>query len=157
MPSESSHSLKLFFVKTFDGEHVSCTRSGLEKISELRYQAMCSCLVKCKTRQHKAQTEATELHLEHYEQSIIDTDTADHDKDDVLTNETSGNSRILATLESPETRDTATSVYIPIPSKDQSVGTGPQTIDQYTITEQAVECSVDDEIDYIHFLGLSYV
>lgn len=128
---------------------------------------MCSHIAKCKTRQHESQTEATALHDTHNEQTIIDTTNHNiiistgnftlDDKDDVSANETSGTSRIS---EPPETRDIATSVYIPTPTQNQSVGTGPQTMDQYTITEysqQAVESPGEDEIDYTHLPGLGYM
>ena len=59
VPEESNRGHALFSATTFSGEWVSCTRSGLEKISETRYKTTCSQIIQCQqqARRH-VQTEA---------------------------------------------------------------------------------------------------
>ena len=166
VPVEQSRGHTLFSVTTFNGERVSCTRSGLEKISESRYQTISSRIVHC---QHQTSRKMEGSPLQVYENAglsenpeLSNSDTVDlgnHDKAEQETQLGRNHSnsfcsapplieredRATAT-DMPEMLEKGTSVSVPI--HEQAVGTGPQMLDKSTETEQSTsttECRVDKD------------
>ena len=152
VPRESESAL--FSVSTFRGEHVSCTRSSLRKISKTRYLAISSHIAECRQQGTTATggVASDDVELKTSEGSGIDchepSDQAP--KNSPPQNEDDSSYQICPEEESPDSvcqhsRDMATAIdvletvergtCVSVPTHEQAVGTGPQMVDHSTTTE----------------------
>lgn len=158
-PVEQSRGHTLFSVTTFNGERVSCTRSGLEKISESRYRTT-SCRIAHCQQETSGKMEESPLLVdenaglsESSELGNSDTvDLGDHNRveQEIQPGRDHSSSYCLAPPLMPEREDRATATDVPemleketsvfVPTHEQAVGTGPQVLDQSTST---TECRVE--------------
>ena len=142
VPKESSRGCALFCVTTFCGEQVSCTRSGLEKITESRYRTTCSQIVQCKQQnsnhtQSEANTQQEDGNTPVYndqraelEDSQTPPDSSQLYLDDVTACQEREDRGTIT--ESPDTVERGTIVHVP--TQEQAVGTGPLMVDHSTTT-----------------------
>ena len=158
---ERSRGHALFSVTTFNGTQISCTRSGLEKISESRYRTTCCHICQQQTSRKMEGTALQEdKNIENQElgnsdivdlSSNVDHGMAEHETQPGRDDSSSCPS---ASPVMPETEDRATATDMPetlekgtsvsVPTCEQAVGTGPQMLDQSTTTEQSTtECRVE--------------
>lgn len=154
---------------TFGGEHVSCTRNSLRKISKTRYLAICNCIAEIsRADQATGNSVSDNIELTTSKDSSVDglSDHTPNNSPPAPQNDKDSDRLCLEKLSSISVcQDMATSTdvletvergtLVSVPTQEQAVGTGPQMVDHSTTTDSNeltvhpdTEGSSRDTVDY---------